>query len=373
MVQGVIETGGGKCDLAWGGLDSYRTEAYGVLSVLGSLKGRTDNLTIWCDNLSVVRVMRRITRGGKLPGRCADVWREIREQLRNWAGGVHVKWVQGHVEKRKPNKDDWTMQEWGNHVADAIAEEMYRVDDGDMSRYFTAEGWTLWDGETPASDRLYDVTLKRIAENHIENYLRGHGGGDLTRAEWEYTKVSLGYVGASAPKRRGNNVQRVHGKIPTQKELQHRVKCGAKSHVALASKGQKHCLACGTGVEDAWHFLGTCKCAELVGHRKALFSKYDAAMLKKGGGRPWTEAPSNALRAVIKVQAGCFAATKRGAGSTGVQRLLQGMVLQQFVDALVQGGVKEEELEETLRWHGETLSSYFWEGWRIRKDAIVAH
>ena len=255
-------------------------------------------------------------------------------------------------------------------MANAIAEEMYRSDTSDMSRYFTAEGWALWDGETPASDKLYDVTLKRIAENHIDNYLRQHGGSGLTREEWEYTKVSLGYVGASAPKRRGNNVQRVHGKVPTQKELQHRAKCGAKSQAAQASTAQKHCLACGAGVEDAWHFLGTCQCKELVGHRKALFSKYDAAMLKKGGGRPWVTAPSNALRSVLKVQAGCFTATRRGAGHIRVQRLLQGMVLQELVDALVQQGVKEEELEETLRWHGEVLSGYFWEGWGIRKSQL---
>ena len=32
-----------------------------------------------------------------------------------------MKWVQGHVERRKPNQEDWTNEEWFNVSSDKLA------------------------------------------------------------------------------------------------------------------------------------------------------------------------------------------------------------------------------------------------------------
>jgi hypothetical protein len=42
------------------------------------------------------------------------------------ANNAELIWVQGHVEKRKPNRNDWVTHDWGNYFADLAATEKWR-------------------------------------------------------------------------------------------------------------------------------------------------------------------------------------------------------------------------------------------------------
>ena len=246
-VRGETYTGGGLCNPCWGGLDSYRTETYGVLSVLVALHSIVlGGLTIWCDNSSVVRVVERLQKGGNLPKRCADLWYEVQEWLKRWGSRVEVRWARGHAEKRK-KKEEWTDLDWGNYLADAIAELMYieASDALDMAPKLPCTGhWRLWDNGEPASDKLCDMTLQRLSENHLDNYMSRHGMGILSRDTWEYTAAGLGYTGSHAPHLRGMNVQRLFSKNRTQEELRHQGSCGGKSEAVKAAMAQEHWALC---------------------------------------------------------------------------------------------------------------------------------
>ena len=164
-------------------------------------------------------------------------------------------------------------------------------------------------------------------------------------------------------------MQRLHSKIKTQAELQQRAAYGSKTEAAQEAKKQTRCLACDSRkLEDAWHFLGTCRCTQLCGHRKSLFHKYDATIQNK---RKKPDLParllSDALRGVLRIQNGYFSSAKRGFRIQRLQNLLQGMVPKEFVDALGAVGVSEEATPEVLRWHGAIMKDVYWEGWRIRQ------
>ena len=88
--------------------------------------------------------------------------------------------MRGHAERRE-DRDQWTDAEWGNHAADAVAEGMYQECEEEIdiaTRCYSGER-NLWDADTPASDKLYDMALKRIAENHISNYMQRHSREEM--------------------------------------------------------------------------------------------------------------------------------------------------------------------------------------------------
>jgi ribonuclease HI len=371
-VHGKVVTGGGNCNLCWGGLDSYRTEAYGVLAVLVALHEHARlGLTIWCDNAAVVRVVSRLQQGGKIPTRCSDVWTEIREWLGRWGDRVDVQWIRGHVEKRK-QREDWTALEWGNYLSDMVAEAMY-----DEARNMPdcaaslpcANRWRLWDNGQPASDKIYDMTLCRIAEKHIDTYMAQHNTDLVCRECWEYTTPGLGYTGTHAPHLRGMNVQRLFSKNRTQEELRWQGKCGGKSEAVKTAQAQKHCALC-KSQEDSWHSLATCKNGQLQGHRKLLSRKYDDAMLRKGRSErdfTWTQKPSRALHTIVKVQGGTLVAARQGpAAQQTLRQTMLGIVTPRLMQAFVASGVPEEHIGEALRRHGEFMQQYFWDAWKIR-------
>ena len=246
-VEGRLLTGGGVCSLCWGGLDSYRTESYGILSVLVALHRHAHRgLTIWCDNSAVVRVVERLQLGGKIPKRCSDIWTEIQQWLGRWGDRVDVQWTRGHVEKRK-KKEDWTPTDWGNYLSDLVAEAMYveARNSQDPAQSLPCSGrWRLWEKEHPASGNLYDMALRRLSENHIDDYMIQHEMGAVTREHWEYTTMGLGYTGSHAPHLRGMNVQRLFSKNRTQEELRHQGSCGSKSEAVKAAMQQEHCALC---------------------------------------------------------------------------------------------------------------------------------
>jgi hypothetical protein len=316
-------------------------------------------------------VIERIQGGGSIPKRCSDIWTEIREWLGRWGDRVDVQWTRGHVEERK-KKEDWTHVDWGNYLSDIIAEAMYAEAQysPDPARKLPCAGrWRLWEKGHPASDKLYDMALQRLAENQIDDYMVKHDTGGVDREHWEFTTVGLGYTGTHAPHLRGKNLQRLFSKNRTQEELRHQGSCGGRSDAVKAAMQQTHCVLC-RAQEDTWHTLANCANAQLKGHRRLLWSKYDTAMLQKrktGEQTHWTAKPSTALRRVVKVRDGVIAAAQRGCeGQLALRHTMHGIATRALMQGLAEAGVTEERMTDTMRKHGEFMGEYFWEGWAIR-------
>ena len=84
--------------------------------------------------MGVCRTFAKVNRGWKPAKRCLDVWGEISERLKRWGGRVKVRWIRSHAEERQADRTQWTELEWGNHIADRMADEAYSGGGGMVMR-----------------------------------------------------------------------------------------------------------------------------------------------------------------------------------------------------------------------------------------------
>ena len=136
LPNGTFQTACGSVQPGPGTLSSYRTEAYGLLAPMRDLYADHHHRTVhhYLDNLAVVKV----ANGLKFPAvAAADVWDEIRYWQARWGARYQVHWTKGHPEKVKPQRASWTHQDWGDHVADGLADLGRTLGTGDLRDTFT--------------------------------------------------------------------------------------------------------------------------------------------------------------------------------------------------------------------------------------------
>jgi len=101
------------------------------------------------------------------------MWDEVVEWLELWAEAgrsFQVRWVRGHPERRMKRKE-WGQDEWGNHVADAVAEWAYGAEAEITTQLCSERGWQLYRRGERAADSLRGAVMDRVSEVHREKYL----------------------------------------------------------------------------------------------------------------------------------------------------------------------------------------------------------
>ena len=150
----------------WGTMSSYRAEAAGVLSALVSLHGVVGkDVSLACDNRAVVSMFGKVkgtVRGEQVvrPFSSSDIWGAVAEWLRKWeetGWDFQLRWVRGHADTRK-RRDEWDQDEWGNHIADAVAEAGYESRAEITSQLGGVGGWHM----RAAGDRAYDAVKQAM-------------------------------------------------------------------------------------------------------------------------------------------------------------------------------------------------------------------
>jgi hypothetical protein len=379
-----LKWGGGKCDLGWGGHDSFRTETFGLLSTMVSMWEHIplqDTVTLWCDNLAVCKSYAKITRGTGRQRSSVDAWDEIEVWTRRWGGRFKIRWQRGHVERRTTNEADWTETEWGNRAADIIADDMYVSGEDSLVGALTQPtGWALVHGGLTAGEITIDILLRAIGDQDILEYAaeKGIGGEEYGSVDWHMTEAMVGWCGATQPQLRASNARRMWEQYQTRTQ---RARHG-QSAGRLAKRGPKDkrhltCLmGCGAQ-ENLWHVLGVCRCAQgYVAARESMLREYNDCMQRPTKGDEGMRSimrtqPAIQLNKFIQLRNGVWTPARRThPHKKSIQLLLRGIAPHWLRDVFTSCGVTDEDMDAAARRHGEFVSGWVKNLWQTRKKEL---
>ena len=112
-------------------MSSYRAEAMGTITTaivlyLLRLFTQTQHIstaTHTCDNDGLVKKVTYLMKQTHTSVLSDPVDADLVLPTAHWGSkmGLKMRWIQGHVERRKPNQEEWTDEEWINVEADELA------------------------------------------------------------------------------------------------------------------------------------------------------------------------------------------------------------------------------------------------------------
>ena len=99
-----------------------------------------------------------------------------------WGPNYIITWTKGHPETMKPDRREWTHQDWGNHVSDGLAELGRRSGTKDMRDSFRhGRRWCVYIGDVRCFDKLEPVVRQTLGRRHLESYAATHDMAPLPR------------------------------------------------------------------------------------------------------------------------------------------------------------------------------------------------
>ena len=291
-----------------------------------------------------------------------DLWEEVEHWVQRYMAAGRsftVRWSRGHPERRQP-KIKWSMDDWGNHVADRVAEAAYGST-VEITRWLcTGAGWRLRSGDQRAADSARSAMKERVAEVHRVEYMRTapqRGVRVPAGVDWKATATSLGWQGE--PKMRAGNVKRMWRKLLTSEERFRKFK-GMDSNKRTADGSCRYGCKC---KESLWHAIAECAGPEqqLVAARAELYTSY----VDKVGDRGLSvDAVLGQLRRRMELDRTGRIRVQRGYNPAEVEGVIFGFVPEWLAQEAAGAYTEADAMDKWLKRHGAFIKGWFWSLWK---------
>jgi hypothetical protein len=295
------------------------------------------------------------------PMSCRDMWDEVGDWLELWAEAgrtFQVRWVRGHPERRMKRKE-WGQDEWGNHVADAVAEWAYGAKAEITTQLCSERGWQLYRRGERATDALRGAVMDRVSEVHREKYLSEAGARGVRVPEgvdWRATGVSLGWQGKWEI--RARNIKRMWRKLVTGEERLRKFR-GMEPTQGVRDDGR-----CRWGCrcrETLWHAVVGCTVGKLGVSRAEFYAQYEKGV--SGGGYDVAKVVRLMQQRLVCGGQGGWRVVGR-ASERETECILFGFIPEWLARGAEEAIGDEGQVEEWLKKHGAFMKKWFWRQWK---------